>query len=459
MPERFGSGGETQVHPIIVVAMLLAGALILILPRKHVMVPFLAGALLIPMDQVLVLGPFHFPMLRLLIAIGWVPMFFRKAPGKRIFSNGFKGLDKAVILWAGLTAIATVALWKDTAALNNQMGLLYTVFGLYFLLRSLIRDEDDVRRAVRVLAYVSAVIALIMISEHITDHNPYVVLGGSRAWTRETLMVREGGLRAMGPFQHPILAGTFGAISLPLYITLWFRDRSTRVPALVGALAATTITFATESSTPLLAYVGGIFAFCMWPLRKQMSVSRWGIAIVLVGLHFVMKAPVWALIARIDLTGGSSSYHRYMLVDQCIRHFSDWWLFGVKETGSWGWDMWDLANQYVAVAATSGLLPLIFFMAILVFGFKYLGRARKAVEGDRRQEIFIWAFGAGLFANCVAFFGISYFDQTMVLWYLLLAMICAVTTGSVRSREYSGGPAELEPAESDLEHLPLQMSL
>ena len=247
-------------------------------------------------------------------------------------------------------------------------------------------------------------------------------------------MVREGGLRAMGPFQHPILAGTFGAISFPLYIALWFRDRSARVNALVGMLAASTITFTTESSTPLLAYAGGIFALCMWPFRKQMRLGRWGIAIVLIGLHLVMKAPVWALIARIDLTGGSSSYHRYMLVDQSIRHFGDWWLFGVKETASWGWDMWDLANQYVAVAATSGLVPLILFVATLVFGFKYLGRARKASEGERRQELFIWSLSAALFANCVAFFGISYFDQTMVSWYLLLAMIWAAAR-SVRSRE------------------------
>jgi hypothetical protein len=442
MPERFGSGGETQVHPFIVVAMLLAGALILFLRRKHVMVPFLATALLIPMDQVLVLGTFHFQMLRILILFGCLTMFIRKpSSGERIFSGGVNGLDKAVILWAALTAIATVALWQDTAALNNQAGALYTVFGLYFLFRSFIRNEEDVRRAIRTLAYISAVIALIMVSEHITHRNPYVLLGGSRAWTRETLMVREGGLRAMGPFQHPILAGTFGAISFPLHIALWFRDRSMRVPALVGVLAASTITFTTESSTPLLAYVGGIFALCMWPLRKQMRVSRWGVAIVLIGLHLVMKAPVWALIARIDVTGGSSSYHRYMLVDQCIRHFGDWWLFGVKETASWGWDMWDLANQYVAVAAASGLVPLILFVAILVFGFKYLGTARKAAEGnrDRRQEIFIWALGAALFANCVAFFGISYFDQTMVSWYLLLAMIWAAAR-SVRSRE--NGPEE-----------------
>ncbi len=447
MPERFAGGGETQVHPIIVVAMVLAGTLILFMPRKQVMVPFLAAALLIPMDQVLVVGPFHFPMLRLLIAFTWVPMLLGNRPGgKRIFSNGFNGLDKAVILWAGFTVIATVALWRDTAALTNQMGLLYTVFGLYFVFRSFIRDEEGVRRAIKALAYVSAVIAVIMLMEQFTHRNPYALLGGSRAFTRETLMVREGGLRALGPFQHPILAGTFGAISLPLYVALWFKDRASRTTALVGMLASTTITLATGSSTPVLTYAAGIFALCMWPFRNQMRVARWALSLGLIGLHLVMKAPVWALIARVDLTGGSSSYHRYMLVDQSIRHFRDWWLIGVKETASWGWDMWDLANQYVAVAATSGLLPLIFFLAILVLGFKYLGRARQAAEAERQQEHFIWAFCAALFANCVAFFGISYFDQTMVSWYLLLAMICAVAkgVGSAEICEFFEEPVTLE---------------
>jgi hypothetical protein len=453
MPERFGGGGETQVHPIIVVAMLVAVALILFVPRKRVIVPFLAAALLIPMDQVLVLGPFHFPMLRLLIALCWVPMLLRNTPGERIFSGGFNGLDKAVILWTSFTAIATVALWQDTAALNNQAGLLYTVFGLYFVLRSLIRDEEDVQRAIRALAYVSAVIALIMAVEQIIHHNPYALLGGSRAWTRETLMVREGGLRSLGPFQHPILAGVFGAVSLPLFVGLWRKGGNTRT-AIVGMVASTIITLTSESSTPLLAYAGGIFALCVWPLRRQMRVVRWGLVTALIGLHLVMKAPVWALIARIDLTGGSSSYHRYMLVDQCIRHFSDWWLVGVKETASWGWDMWDLANQYVAVADTTGLIPLIFFLAILVFGFKYLGRARKAVEGEPQQERFLWALCAALFANCVAFFGISYSDQTMVLWYLLLSIIWAAAKGTADARERSRTLTELETTRIEPDQMP-----
>jgi hypothetical protein len=116
-----------------------------------------------------------------------------------------------------------------------------------------------------------------------------------------------------------------------------------------------------------------------------------------------------------------------MLVDQCIRHFSDWWLMGVKDTSVWGWDMWDTANQYVGTADNSGLLPFIFFIAIIVFGFKYIGKAWRgaAKSGNKNSALFAWALGAGLFANVVAFLGISYFDQSIVGWYALLAMISA----------------------------------
>ena len=83
-----------------------------------------------------------------------------------------------------------------------------------------------------------------------------------------------------------------------------------------------------------------------------------------------MHGPVWSLIEKIDLTGGSSSYHRYMLVDNCIRHFSDWWLIGYKNYGDWGFDMWDLCNQFVVAALTGGLVTLVLYITIFKRSFR-----------------------------------------------------------------------------------------
>jgi hypothetical protein len=286
-----------------------------------------------------------------------------------------------------------------------------------------------------------------MTYEQVTGHNPYALLGGAKASWYGSLMTREDRLRALAGFGHPILAGTFGAIVMPLFVALWLKDRKNLKIAVLGVAASTMIVVASASSTPMLAYAGAVAIFCMWPLRDLMRPIRWGIVLTLASLHMVMKAPVWQLIDRINVVGGSSGYHRYQLVNQCILHFKDWWLYGVKDTGVWGWDMWDTANQYVSVADSTGLLPLILFVAILTYGFKYLGIARKSSAGNKPMELYYWGLGAAMFANAVGFFGISYWDQTEVVWYTFLAIIAATSiTVAVPAQTAATVPAPDAPA-------------
>jgi hypothetical protein len=427
---HFGGGvSETVLNPVVLSIVLAAGILILIWPRNRAVVAFLAASLLIPTDQVLLIGPAHFSMLRILVLFGIARIIKEKVKSKKtIFSSGLQSLDITVILLTIFIAINGIVLFQVSGAVINQLGELYTVFGIYFLLRTLIRGEAEAVSAIEALAGIAVVVALVMTYEVTTGHNPYAVLGGAAASKYASLVARDDRFRAQGPFAHSILAGTFGAVLMPLFVALWWKGKKHRKTAIAGVVAATVITLACNSSTPILGYAAGVLALCMWPLRRHLRVIRWGIVATLVSLHLVMKNPVWHLITRIDITGGSSSWHRFMLIDQCIRHFSDWWLVGVKDTSVWGWDMWDTANQYVATCDNSGLLPFVLFIAVLVYGFKYLGRARRAAsrEKDQTRALFLWAMGSALFANVVAFVGISYFDQNIVSWYCLLAMISAV---------------------------------
>jgi hypothetical protein len=91
--------------------------------------------------------------------------------------------------------------------------------------------------------------------------------------------------------------------------------------------------------------------------------------------------------------------------------------------------MWDTANQYVATAQSSGLLPFLLFLSIIVYGFKHVGKGRRAAT-NRKDALFVWSLGSSLFAHVVGFFGISYFDQTIVAWYALLALISAAVSVS-----------------------------
>jgi hypothetical protein len=234
-------------------------------------------------------------------------------------------------------------------------------------------------------------------------------------------------------FQHSLTAGTFAATLVPLFVLLWKNGRG-KVMAIAGLIACTVMTVCSNSSTPLMAYVAGVLGICLWPIRRKMKTVRRAIVISLLVLAVVMKAPVWFIIARIDLTGSSGGYHRAQLVDEFIRHFSDWWLIGVKEleAAKWGEDMWDQQNQFVNVGETGGLLGLCIFVTMLSRSYARIGRFRMFAAGTNREWL-SWLLGAALFANLVGFFGVNYFDQSKVSWFVLLAMISA-TTASAAAR-------------------------
>ena len=446
-PEHFQFGGglhETLLHPIVLVAMLLSVALILFLPRKYVIVPVLFTSLIVPLGQQLVIGGFHLFVLRVIVLVGCLRMFWTAmtSPDEMV-AGGFNSVDKAFTLWAIFRALATIILFATAASVTGECGFLWDAFGGYFLLRFLIRDRDDITRAAKVLAVVAIIVGCGMLNEKLRSQNVFGYLGGVPIIPE----VRLGSIRAQGPFEHPILAGTFGGTLVPLFYWLWKIGKA-KILAMVGVVGSAVIAMSASSSTAVTAFVGGIFAICFWPFRKKMRQIRWGIVILLILLNMAMKAPVWFLIARVDIISGSTSYQRAFLIDQFVHHFNDWWLVGTYESDDWGADMWDHTNQFVAEGETGGLITLVCFIAMISLSFGRIGRARKIVEGEKDKEWYLWILGAALFAQIVGFFGISYFDQTRFYWFGVLAMISAATAPILASqtvKERSPTAARLGP--------------
>jgi hypothetical protein len=421
---RFGGGtAETLLHPIVALTILVAIGLILFLPRKHVIVPLLLAIFFIPKGQVVVLAGAHFTAAKILFLAGLI----RWATSRRAYklTGGFNSIDRVFALWAVSYSIVFTLQWMQTQALIKTFGDLVDTLCGYFVLRFLIQDIEDVRRVIRLFIVVSAIMAICMLNEHFTQQNVFGLLGG----VATTPDVRDGTIRANGVFQHSILAGCFGATLLPLFLGLW-TDRRSRAAVLIGVISSTAIVVTANGSTPVMACGAGILGLCFWHFRKQMRLVRWGVVLALAALHLVMNGPVWSLIEKVDLTGSSSSYHRYMLIDNCIRHFWDWCLLGVKDYNAWGFDMWDLSNQYVAYALTGGLATLVFFVATISRSFGRLGTARKQKE---KEAWLLWCLGAALFAHVVAYFGIGYFDQMQFAWFVLLAIICVAVSKTKRS--------------------------
>jgi hypothetical protein len=439
-PAYGGGVNGSVIHPVILIAMILSIILILILPRRFVVVPLLVMTLLSPWSQqIYVLGVHLFvPRILILVAIARVMFTNPNSPQSR-FAGGWNPIDAVFLLWVVFRAAAFIILFQaSSGAIIYETGFVWDVLGGYLVLRVLIQNEEDIVRVIKVFAVIAFICGLTMLNEKLRSQNVFGYFGSLPIVPDS----REGSIRAQGPFAHPILAGVFGVTLVPLFWWLWQGGKS-KVLAACGFVGSTLMMYSCASSTPLFAYLAAFAGLAFWPLRNRMRILRWGIVLGIISLHMVMKAPVWMLISRVDLIAGNSGYHRAELIDQCIRHFSDWWLVGTTASGTWGFDMWDLSNQFVAEAETGGLLTFICFVLVISRSFSRIGTARKIVENQSKQEWFMWFLGISLFTHIVSYFGISYFDNTKIYWCVFLSIVAAATA-PILAEAKAKEPAEPE---------------
>src|SRR2546421_4838748 len=193
---RLGEGtGETLLHPLVLVALLVSILLILLLPRKYVIIPVLSTIFLIPLGQQLLIGGFHFFVYRLIVLATAMRIFVAMFSGPEgAFQGRLDRLDKLFLAWAIFRATAVILLFAQVGALVNQAGFLLDAIGGYFIFRYLIRDEEDILRTLRTFAAIAIVISVCMLYEKSTLVNVFGLLGGTRAMPE----IRGGTVRALG---------------------------------------------------------------------------------------------------------------------------------------------------------------------------------------------------------------------------------------------------------------------
>jgi hypothetical protein len=336
-------------------------------------------------------------------------------------------IDTAMVLWS-ISGIVTGTLLNSGlfAAFVNRLGVSFDSLGLYFLFRCLIQKWEDVDYAVRGFMFMSIPVAIAFWIEHETGHNSFAFLGGVPFITA----VRDGRLRCQGAFAHPILAGCFWASLMPLFFARLKGVSKGRLEAIAGLTASGLIVLFCASSTPVMAIIFGIIGAYMFYLRNQMRLIRWLVLLTLVSLHIVMNKPVWHLISRIDISGGSTGWHRYNVIDAAIHHFSEWWMLGTLSTADWGVHAGDITNQYLLEGVRGGFITMGLFVVIIYLSFNAVGRLWRSVSNNHHLCV-AWALGVSLFIHAMNFMAVSYFGQITMVWYLLLAMIASLDPGAV----------------------------
>ena len=439
----YATDNTTFINGIGISFALSMSLLMLTLPRRYAMLPVVAMVCFMTMGQRLLIFDLNFTLIRLLLLFGLLRVFARG----EVQGGAMNGVDRMMLWWVLSSVVTYTLLWQTSEAFVNRLGLAYDALGLYFLFRVLVRDVDDMRCVVRQFAWMVLPLAASMLVEKSSGQNPFAVLGGVPPET----VVREGVLRCQGPFAHPILAGAFGSALLPLFAGMWWQGQHRRL-ALAGMLSACTIVITAGSSGPLMAAILGLVGLCLWRLRAHMRSLRWALLLGLVGLHVAMDAPVWFILARVGIFGGSTGYHRAILIDHAVNQFPNWWLVGTESTASWGYYMFDVTNQYVLIGVQGGILTLLLFVGIIKRCFGAVGQAVHGWgDAQASNQKLAWAMGASLLVHTVNYISVPYFDQNIVNWYLLLAMIAtagSVATQAVVTQEKTGAGASgpfLEP--------------
>ncbi len=398
--------------------VVVACVLIAFLPRRLAIAPLLFVAVCMTFDQGVKLGPFHFYAIRIVIAIGILRAVLRSEWP----TGALHGLDKLVLVAGACTVLSSVAHDDVSQAFTFSLGLVFNTVGCYWLIRTFISSAEDVVLACRTLTILLVVLAVEMALEQVTSRNYFSLL----AQQEIVLAIREGRVRAQGTFAHPILAGTVGAAALPLVVALWSHHRALSV---LGVASCATIVYASSSSGPAMSFILAALALLFYALRQRMRTVRYAALVGYLGLELAMKPPAYYLLARIDLSGGSTGWHRVALINAAIDHFDEWWLAGTDVTRHWlphavGWSPShvDITNHYIYLGVLGGLLLVLLFVFTLSMGFHCVGHALKQSSRLAVQHRFVaWALGASLFAHAIAMISVSYTDQTFMFLYLVLA--------------------------------------
>lgn len=437
VPAQAGAdfGGTTQVHPLGAAALAMTAALALVVPRRWVALPLVLLLCFIPAGQRVVVATIDFQFVRVLMMVVWLRVLVRRELRPIVWNH----LDRAMVLWGFVSVVTGFLLGWTLTILINRIGTAIDGLMVYLFFRNLIRNHDDLIRIAQFFLASSVAVALFFVFEKQTARNIFGVLGGVPEYTD----VRGGRLRCQGAFAHAILAGCFWGALLPFYTLHGWRGRGWRLPAL-GAVTSVLIVAMCASSTPVMAIVFGVGAAGLWFVRGATRWLRWlGVSWLCV-LHFaLMKQPVWHLLSRVDLVGGSTGWHRFYLFDQFVNRIDEWGAVGVLGTGHWGPGMHDVTNQFVAEGVAGGLARFLVFVWIVWLGFAGVSRSLRLPEAGRFYQLASWALGTALFMHCMNFIAVTYFEQIVVLWQMTLAAIGSLTlvpgASSVRQLAHLNG--------------------
>jgi hypothetical protein len=426
---HFATYNETNITPLSMIFVVILACLTFSLPLRRALLPLVTAVCLIPYSQRIVVASLDFDLNRIMLLITVLRLVSRN----EIRKWQLLPLDK---YYLGLAIVSGILPFLfGSTGLGGTCGYFMDTVLAYGVMRTLLLEEGAMDEVIKWLVLLAIPIGLAMILEQITGRPTFSLLGIMG------LEVREGSTRAQAAFGHSILAGTFGGLVLPLIYICWHKRNLARGTLMLSALMSLAIVYASKSSGPLFGCLSGLAGLALWRQRQHVRSMRRAFWATLIVLHLIMKAPVWALIDRIPaslgLVAGSSSYHRYKLIDAAITNLGQWWLTGASlyEIEAWGTDLHDVTNQYIALGVSTGIIGTILLIVVLVLSFRMVGQCIRMDVPNPVLHRCAWGLGCLFLVHTMSFLGTTYFGGFWFFFQLSIAMLCGVYSSTVHMAE------------------------
>lgn len=419
-----------------VIFFIVVAIALLSVRREYAPVPLLVGCCYMTMGQGLELGVISLPMYRMFLLVGLIRVIMK---GESLV-GGLNRVDKLVIaLMAWMFFASLFHEYEPGSGPLYTLGIIFNISLIYFLVRIWSGSVDEVVSLVAAVGFVLLPVAVEMVVEQAVGKNLFSSLGG----IPETVIERNGRLRAQGPFRHPILAGTVGATCLPLMLGIW---RSNRFAAMIGAAASVMMVLASASSGPVVSLLVGAGVVMCWKYRRHAKRAVWAGVAGYILIELISTRPAYhVIVTRLDFTGSSTAYYRARLIDTTVKHFSEWWMFGTDYTRHWipsgigsvlaNGKHIDVTNYYIGFGIAGGLLAILLVLAIIR---RCLADVIEHVNDDEGEDahgekFMIWCLGASLFSHAVSALSIAYFDQSQTFFWLSVATLSSLLAVHGRS--------------------------
>lgn len=401
---------------------------------KETLLKFLIFLLCLPEGLSFFIGDFRLSLARLLIiplTIYAIAQYLRRPSKVFVPSDAFAA---AAGFWMVLAAIV---IQGPVAGLKSGGIMALEFSGPYFIFRTLLGSVDS---SVRIVAFTSKLLFVIVAIaaldpltnkpftyEFIKAITGYTI--PDYEWAEATLadtLYRKGIARAMGPFEHSILFGTFCAwigtlaiCTFPARLIGW----STAIAALIGILVS-------QARGPLIAYAISLGLTAFYYVFHRFP-ARWKLLGTLFSLGFIFltlssSSPL-ATIMNLSGFDATTRWHREAIweaVGPLLIQQSP--IFGLGVDVDWDWFSYGLYgpsvdSMWLRIAMVMGI-PASLLVLFTMIGAYWKGSLDRSPYLSREERRLSTALGTLTVASIFMGFTVHFWGTCWVFFGILAGM-------------------------------------